>query len=156
MDYTGFTVLPDSFRRSCLAISCQYQIVIIMTGKNYNTSLFFLLSHAFLSIVWNLIGLWLLSQGKQALGPTATDAAIVLFLLLSIGYIASSRKGYSIIYLVLACIGAALACYAIIGGLTKDHGLWPSEFWRYAGMAVNVLGVIGFISGVKAFVIERR
>ena len=66
-----------------------------MAEKNYNTSLFFLLSHAVLSIVWNVIGLWLLSQGKQALGPTATYAAIVLFLLLSAGYIFFARKNYT-------------------------------------------------------------
>ena len=127
-----------------------------MDKNKYNTSLLFLLSHAFLSIVWNIIGLWLLSQGKQALGPTATYAAIVLFLLLSAGYIFFSRKNYSKIYLVFACIGAALACYAIAGGLTKEHALWPSEFWRYAGMAVNALGVIGFIWGVKNFVDRRK
>ncbi len=103
------------------------------------------MSHAVLSIVWNVVGLWLLSLGKQALGPTAAYAAIVLFILLSSGYIFFAEKEYEKMYLLLACIGAALACYAITGGLTKDHSLWPSEFWRYAGMAVNALGVIGFL-----------
>ena len=123
-----------------------------MDKNKYDISLLFLLSHALLSIVWNIIGLWLLSQGKQALGPTATYAAIVLLLLLSAGYIFFSKKDYSKIYLVLASMGAALAGYAIAGGLTKDPALWPSEFWRYAGIAVNALGVIGFILGVKTFV----
>ena len=122
-----------------------------MAEKNYRISLFLMLSHAFLTIVWNVIGLGLLSQGKPALGPTATSAAIVLFILLSIGYIFFSRKNYSIVYLVLAGIGAALAGYAITGGLTKEHSLWPSEFWRYAGIAVNALAVMGFIWGVKTF-----
>ena len=123
-----------------------------MADKNYNTSLYFLLSHAVLCIIWNAIGLWLLSQGKQAIGPTATYAGIALFFLLAVGYIFFSNKDYSKTYLIFAGIGAVLAGYAITGGLTKDHALWPSEFWRYAGMAVNALGVIGFILGVKTFV----
>ena len=124
-------------------------------GK-YGNSLFFLLSHAFLSILWNAIGLWLISQGKQPLGPTATYAAIVILLILSFGYVFSLVKDHPAIYLFLACTGLALACYAISGALTRDHGLWPSEFWRYAGMAVNAIGVIGFVCAVKTFADSRK
>ena len=127
-----------------------------MNIGSYKNSLFFLLSHALLSMLWNAAGLWLIYQGKPALGPTATYAAIVLLLMLSAGYISSLMKNHPVIYLVLACVGFFLACYAISGALIKDHGLWPSEFWRYAGMAINALGVIGFISAVKTFVERKR
>jgi len=127
-----------------------------MNNINYKTSLFFLLSHSGLVIIWNIIGLWLISKGMRPLGPTATFVGIVLFLLLSVGYIFFSRKSGSRIYLILACIGAALGCFAIYGGLTKDHMLWPSEFWRYAGIAVNVLGITGLILGVKSYIGRKQ
>ena len=115
-----------------------------------------MLSHAFLSILWNAIGLWLISQGKQPLGPTATYAAIVILLILSFGYTFSLVKDHPAVYLFLAGIGLALASYAISGGLIKDHGLWSSEFWRYVGMAINTLGVIGFVSAIETFVVRKK
>ena len=127
-----------------------------MNIGSYKNSLFFLLSHTLLSMLWNAIGLWLILQGKPALGPTATYAAIVILLVLSAGYIFSSIKDHPATYLLLACIGFFLACYAISGALTRDRDLWPSEYWRYAGMAINALGVIGFVSAVKMFVDRKR
>jgi hypothetical protein len=47
----------------------------------------------------------------------------------------------------------------VIAGMTTwnafklDPSLWPSEFWRWAGIAVNALGVAGSIT---AFFAHRR
>jgi hypothetical protein len=43
-----------------------------------------------------------------------------------------------------------------IQGLTKPPELWPSEFWRVAGIAVNMVGVVGFIMVVRVFLKNRN
>jgi flagellar motor component MotA len=48
-----------------------------------------------------------------------------------------------------AIIGATMA---INQAFTADQSLWPSEFWRYAGAALNALGVLGGTLGIIAAV----
>ena len=115
-----------------------------MCNKNSKLSVIFMVLHALLVIVWNIAG----SQGKSALGPTASLVGIFLFAVLIGLYIIFYKKEYKKLFLVFAFIGASLGSMAIYGALTKDPVLWPSEFWRYAGIAVNTLGVIGFILSI--------
>ena len=107
--------------------------------------------HALLVIVWNITGLWLLSQGKPALGPTATWVGAVVFAVLMAIYFLLYKKGFETLFIIVVTIGALLGSMAIYGAFTKDPGLWPSEFWRYAGVVVNGLGVLGFVFGLKSF-----
>jgi len=106
--------------------------------------------HALLVIAWNTISLWLLSQDKSALGPTASLTAIFLFAALIGLYIFFYKKEYNKLFLLVTFIGASLGSIAIYGALTKAPILWPSEFWRYAGIGVNSLGVIGFLFALKS------
>ena len=119
-----------------------------MFNQNNKASVIFMVLHALLVIVWNIAGLWLISQGKSALGPTASLVGVVLFAVLIGLYIMFYKKEYKKLFLVFAFIGASLGSVAIYGALTKDPILWPSEFWRYAGIAVNTLGVIGFVLSI--------
>ncbi|MCK5815630.1 MAG: hypothetical protein KAH07_06770, partial [Flavobacteriaceae bacterium] len=95
------------------------------------SSLFFIVAHAVLVIVWNLVGVWLLSNNKPALGPTATLTGALIFALLIAAYLYSFTKGLKKTYNTLVIIGALFGCFAIYGALTKAPSLWPSEFWRY-------------------------
>jgi len=117
----------------------------------YKPALVFIVLHALLVIVWNLLGVWLLSQGKSALGPTATLTGALVFGVLVAIYFLFYKKGYKKFFLISVFIGASFGAMAIYGALTKDPGLWPSEFWRYAGIAVNAIGVLGLLFALKAF-----
>ena len=122
-----------------------------MNQRNDKKPLLFLCSHAALVIVWNVAGIMLLSQGKSALGPTASWAGAGLFAIFIALYWVCFSKGYRKTFLVFAAIGSLLGFSAIYGALTKDPSLWPSEFWRYAGIVVNSLGLIGFALALKNF-----
>ena len=107
--------------------------------------------HALLVIAWNIVGVWLLSQGKSALGPTATLTGALLFAGLIAVYLILYKKGLEKVFLIVVTIGALLGSMAIYGAFTKDPSLWPSEFWRYAGVAVNSLGVLGLLFALIGF-----
>lgn len=120
-----------------------------MENKNYKTALIFMLLHASLVIVWNIVGVWLLSQDESALGPTASLVGALVFATLIAIYLFFYKKGYEKLFLSIVSIGALLGATAIYGAFTKDPVLWPSEFWRYAGVAINTLGISGFIIALR-------
>ena len=102
------------------------------------------LLHAALCIIWNIAGLWLLSNDLQPIGPTASMAAIGLIIVFSATLILGERNNQPVSYLLASGLLALAAVSAIFGCFTKDSSLWPSEWWRYAGIAVNSIGVVGF------------
>jgi len=122
-----------------------------MGKENYKIALIFMVLHAILVIVWNIVGVWLLSQDKPALGPTATLVGALVFAILIAIYLFFYKKEYENLFLSIVSIGALLGAFAIYGAFTKDPALWPSEFWRYAGIAVNVLGILGFVFALKGY-----
>ena len=126
-----------------------------MLTEVYKKPLQFMVAHASLSAVWNVAGVWLLSQGKSALDPTASLTAVVVLAVLILLYIVTLKKGYEKTFMLLAFVGALAGSLTIYGAFTKDPVLWPSEFWRYAGMAVNALALVGFFLAVKVF-FQRR
>ena len=117
----------------------------------YRMPLIFMVLHAFLAALWNVAGVWLISQGQSPLGPTASMLGVAVLAVLILAYIFTLKKGYEKSFLVLASVGALVGLLTIYGALTKDPSLWPSEFWRYAGIAVNSLAAIGFALTLKVF-----
>jgi len=107
--------------------------------------------HAFLAAVWNVAGVWLISQGKSPLGPTASLTGVAVLAILIMIYIFTLKKGYEKSFLLMVSLGALVGLMTIYGALTKDHSFWPSEFWRIAGIAINSLAVIGFVLTLKVF-----
>ena len=71
-------------------------------------------------------------------------AAIGLIIVFSTTLILGERNNQPAPYLRVSGILVLAAVSAIFGGFTKDSSLWPSELWRYAGIAVNGIGVVGF------------
>ena len=127
-----------------------------MEKKNYKIALIFMVLHAVLVIVWNIAGVWLLSQGKPAMGPTATLMGAVIFAILIAVYLFFYKKGYEKLFLSIVFAGALSGAFAIYGAFTKDPALWPSEFWRYAGISVNTLAILGLVFAVKAYYESNR
>ena len=122
-----------------------------MLIDKYKVPLGFMVLHAFLAALWNVAGVWLISQGQSPLGPTASMTGVAVLAVLILAYIFTLKKGYEKAFLFLAFLGAILGVLTIYGALTKDPSLWPSEFWRYAGIAVNSLAAIGFALTLKVF-----
>ena len=102
------------------------------------------LFHSVLCIIWNVIGVWQLSKGLPAIGPTASVAGIGIILVLSGLLILGVHSRYVALYLGVSGLLFLAAVSAIYGGFTKDPSFWPSEVWRYAGIIVNTIGLIGF------------
>lgn len=102
-----------------------------------------------MSILWNISGIILVSQGKRALGPTASWTAIAVLLILAIALVISFKKKWTILYLLLTFFGGAMAFIAVRNAFIQDVLLWPSEFWRYLGIIVNSFG---FFASVFAIV----
>jgi len=122
-----------------------------MLTNTYKTALLFMMAHAFLAALWNVAGVWLISQDQSPLGPTASLTGVSVLAVLILAYIFTLKKGYERSFLVLAFSGALLGLLTIYGALTKEHSLWPSEFWRVAGIAVNALALIGLSFAMKVF-----
>ena len=111
--------------------------------------------HAFLAAMWNVAGVWLMSQGQSPLGPTASLTGAVILAVLILIYIFTLKESYEKTFFLMASIGAVVGLLTIYGALTKDHSLWPSEFWRFAGITVNSLAVIGFTLTLKQFFTKK-
>jgi hypothetical protein len=58
--------------------------------------------------------------------------------------------------MMLAVTCGLLAFSAVAGAFLKDPALWPSEFWRYAGIAINAFGVVAAAAGTIAYARWKR
>lgn len=120
--------------------------------NSYRPALAAQLLHVALCVVWNGLGLWQKSQGIQTIGPTASFGAIGFVVLLGVGFVLLLRKGAETPYILLSLLGLLLSALAIYGGFAKELSNWPSEFWRWAGILVNAVGVIGFLLALITFI----
>lgn len=106
------------------------------------------------SALCNFYGAFQLSQGLPALGPTATYGGGILALVLLAALVVSARR-WPVMYGLLSAIAGLLALVTVINAFTADPSLWLSEFWRYAGIAVNAVGVLGAALGIGGTVGRR-
>jgi hypothetical protein len=120
-----------------------------MNDNNANLVFSIQLLYLFLSILWNVIGLWQISLGKQSIGPTASFMVIALLAGIAALLTIFHCKGYSRLYLILSILIAILATSAAVGAFTKPPSSWPSELFRYIGLAVNIIGISSFIALAK-------
>lgn len=96
--------------------------------------------HLWLSAVWNAVGVWLVHQGGQALGPTASLSTAALL----IGFAALvcvAHYYHRWMYILISAIIVLGALSTIANAFTLPTSNWPSEFWRFAGITLNSLGV---------------
>lgn len=107
------------------------------------------LLYIFLCIVWNIIGLSRIANGEQALGPTASIKVIILLLTIASVLCISHYKKWRIWYAIFSVVTFLLATSAIAGAFLKDPSLWPAEYWRFSGVALNLIGVLNFVMLIK-------
>ena len=128
-----------------------------MKIKQHNVSapLTLQLIHVSLSCVWNVTGVYLMGVGKAALGPTASLLTVLVLLAFGVLIVWGANNKPTVYALSSALImfGAVAAIY---GAFYQHPSLWPSEFWRYAGVVLNGLGVIGALWGFTRLLSARK
>lgn len=95
-----------------------------------------------LSAVWNATGAGLVLSGRRALGPKASFVAAAMLAILG-SALAYSAGRIPLVYLALSAVAGWAALMAIVNAFRADPSLWPSDSWRYAGVAINAVGVSG-------------
>jgi hypothetical protein len=95
---------------------------------------------AVLAAAWNVAGVFLIANGARSLGPTASLLGATVLIAIGVGLFSTYNRS-AIIYVALSVVSAAMAGLAVYNALTADPSLWPSEFWRYAGIILNAAGV---------------
>jgi hypothetical protein len=113
------------------------------------------LLHIVGAIVWNVSGVLLVARGLRSPGPTASLALAVLMLVLGTGMIIGLHR-WIILYVVASAVALLGALSAVVNAFTADPALWPSDFWRYAGVVLNGIGAAGAILGFIGVFRSRR
>lgn len=106
---------------------------------------------ALLCVAWNAYGLWLISIGQKPIGPTASLNVALLSIVFAVLFWFFYHKKLKLSYIILSALTAILAAYAVYGGFTQEHSLWPSESWRWFGIILNGVGSLaGIVAITKA------
>ncbi|MDB4032276.1 hypothetical protein N9842_01450 [Porticoccaceae bacterium] len=101
------------------------------------------LSYIGMSVMWNLIGVGLMSIGQPPLGNSASMAIVVIMLVLALTLVLTVNRVrwlYATATGVLA-LGCLMALYTAFTGAAE---LWPSNYFRIFGALINVSGLAGF------------
>jgi hypothetical protein len=116
--------------------------VIVMTSAGTSKRIIWVqLPWALSAAAWNIAGVALIANGARSPGPTASLLGAALLTAIGVGLVAASNRA-AIIYAGLSIVSAAMAGAAVYNALTADPSLWPSEYWRYAGIVLNGIGTI--------------
>jgi hypothetical protein len=105
---------------------------------------------AMLAALWKLGGAWQLERGLRSLGPTASVLAGLVLLVMAAG-IAVAVRHRPTVFVVLAAVAGLAALVAVVGAFVQDPSLWPSEYWRRAGVLLNGVGLVAAAAALAAF-----
>jgi hypothetical protein len=111
------------------------------------------ITHIALSSIWNIAGVILINSNLPALGPTASLVTVSILVVFGALLVLGAAR-YRPLYLAASCIIGLAALSSIFAAFSKPPSLWPSDFWRYAGAALNTFGVIGAVWG--SYIIWRN
>lgn len=106
------------------------------------------LSHLALAALWNIICVALIRLGYPPLGPVASLILVgIMFLLAAI--LAFSIARHRVTYLLVSLLLLLGCIKAIFDASVGDASLWPHPVWRYAGMLINSIGVLGAFTAIR-------
>jgi len=105
------------------------------------------IGHIVLSCFWNLVGVYLIAQNLEPLGPSAS--LMTVFLLVGLGalLVVAGYRSF-VFYVLVSSILALGALSAIVNAFLQAADLWPSDFWRIGGVVLNTAGLIGAVWGI--------
>jgi hypothetical protein len=72
-------------------------------------------------------------------GQLASSGGGVLRIAVGVALVLLLMKAQEAAHVVLSAMPCLMAALRIYGGFTNDLYNWPSEFWRWAGIAVKRL-----------------
>lgn len=111
------------------------------TGRRGRAVLAMQLAWVTLCVAWNVAGVYLLSRGMRSPGPTASLGAAAL--LVAIGAVlVLTRQKWPVAYIFTSVLTLVMAGAAVLNAFTADPLLWPSDVWRWAGAALNGVGMV--------------
>ena len=113
------------------------------------------LSYIGMSVMWNLIGVGLISIGQPPLGNSASTTIVVMMLTLALTLVLTVNRVrwlYATATGVLA-LGCLMALYTAFTGAAE---LWPSHYFRIFGAMINVLGLAGFGLACKLVISQSK
>lgn len=111
--------------------------------------------HLLGSAGWNVAGVVLVSQGRIALGPTASVAVAVVLLLLGVGLWSGLGRSRAL-YVTISVILGVGAFFAVVQAFRGEASLWPSAFWRWAGAGLNLAGLVANFAGIAIALLWRN
>jgi hypothetical protein len=120
-----------------------------MTGTNRSgsLSLWLLVGWGLLCTAWNLYGAVQIANGRPALGPTATYTGAGLALALTVLFLVASGR-WPLVYKALAAFAAVVAGITVWNAFAFDASNWNLQFWRWAGAALNMVGIVGAVLAI--------
>jgi hypothetical protein len=111
----------------------------------------FLVAWAVLAALWNFGGAWQAARGLPSPGPTASALAGVVLLVIASGFFVAVAR-WPAVFVLLAAVAGLAALVGVVGAFVQDPDLWPSEFWRWAGIVLNGVGFVAAVAALVTFI----
>ncbi len=105
------------------------------------------LVHALACVIWNVAGLVLVSLGSAPLGPVASWIVVMAATLMA-GLLWLGAKRFIWLYFLISILQLLLSLNAVSTPFIKDPALWVYSGSRFAGLAINVVGLLGSAWGI--------
>ena len=110
-----------------------------------------LVAWAVLAALWNFGGAWQAARGLPSPGPTASTLAGLVLVVIACGFVVAVAR-WPTVFVLLAAVAGLAALVGVVGAFVQDPALWPSEFWRWAGIVLNGAGFVAAVAAVVAFI----
>ncbi|MEH6405082.1 MAG: hypothetical protein V7750_17020 [Sneathiella sp.] len=107
-----------------------------------------------LVIFWNIAGVVLIANDMRAPGPTASLLAAGIMALLAPLLIYGWRQR-TWLYVVISGLSFTGAMAAVYQAFSANPDLWPSDFWRYCGVSLNIFGILAHSFAIFAKLLVR-
>lgn len=105
-------------------------------------------------VLWNVAGVMLVSRGGTGIGPTASLPVAAVLGLAALLLVYAARHSL-VLFAALSALFALGGFVAVYQAVTGDPSLWPSPFWRWAGAALNMIGVVAGALGTARGLTSR-
>lgn len=99
------------------------------------------ITYGVLVTLWQLAGLALIARGHAPLGPTASGSVAIFAVASTTTLIALARWRPGLFVAASSMIGLP-AALTILNAFSADPASWPSPWTRWAGVAVNAIGIL--------------
>jgi len=105
--------------------------------------------------LWSVAGVMPVAATGTGIGPTASlGVAGILAVMAVLLYLAARFDG--LVFAALSALCAVAGFAPVYQAVTGDASLWPTPFWRWAGAALNLCGIVAGLLGVTSGFRSRR